>query len=74
MFALKPIVLCCRKLSNRGIFCKYIYSDKLVNLKVSRNCLIFPLHSCALEECISANLLFGCDMTLLFTQVVRDVG
>ena len=35
MFALKPIVVCSPKLSNRAIFCKYIYSDKLAYLQVT---------------------------------------
>ena len=35
------------------IICNYIYSDKLVNLQVNCNCLIFPLGK-YWEECVSS--------------------
>ena len=45
-------MVCCRKLSNKTIFCEYICSDKLAYLQVHRNCLIFLWHNCAPETII----------------------
>ena len=40
MLSIQIVVWCCKT-----IFCEYIYSEKLANLHVNPNCLIFLLHS-----------------------------
>ena len=45
-------VVCCGKLNNKTIFCEYIYSEKLGNLRVK--CLYFHCTVAHWEESVSA--------------------